>query len=143
MSNHPRESFVRELLNQEQTLSPQQYSEYRRKLNEKLIRVEREEKTMRILAAVSWSIWGLLALAGGIVDFNREDFPETVRLSLIAAIIAATVCAVALSLLYLVRYRPRLRRFEEVALLEQLQREVRDLRDRMPPSSPDGDQPTH
>lgn len=136
MSSHPKESFVRELLNQEQTLSPQQYSEYRRKLNEKLLRVEREEKSMWIIAAVSWGIWGLLALAGGIVDFNREHFPETVRMNLIAAIIIATNCAAVFSLLYLLRYRPRLRRFEQVALLEQMQHELRELRDRLPPSSP-------
>lgn len=136
MSNHLKETFVRELLNQEQTLSPQQYSEYRRKLNEKLLRVEREEKSMRIIAAVSWGLWAMLALAGGIVDFNREHFPETVRLSLITAIIIATSCAVVFSLLYLIRYRPRVRRFEQVALLEQIQHELRELRDRLPPSSP-------
>jgi len=143
MSNHRKENFVRDLLSQEQPLDARQYSEYRWKLNERLRRVEREEKCMRIIAAVSWGIGGLLFLAGAIVDFNREQFPETVRLSLIAAIIIATTCAVALSLLYLVRYRPRLRRFEQVALLEQLQREVRELRDRLPPSSPDGNPPTH
>jgi hypothetical protein len=136
MSNDPKETFVRELLNQEQTLSPQQYSEYRRKLNERLLRVEREEKSMRIIAAVSWGLWGLLLLAGAIVDLNREHFTETVRLTLIVALVIATNCAVVLSLLYLVRYRPRLRRSEQVALLEQMQHELRELRDRLPPSSP-------
>jgi hypothetical protein len=136
MSNHPRVTFVRELLNQERSLSPEQYSEYRRRLNAKLLRVEREGRSMRITAAVSWGIWGLLALAGGIVDFNREHFPEAVRLNLIAVIIVATSCAAVFSLLYLIRYRPRVRRFEQVALLEQIQHELRALRDRLPPSAP-------
>jgi hypothetical protein len=105
--------------------------------------VEREEKSMRIIAVVSWGIWGLLMLAGGIVDFNRERFPEIVRLSLLSAVFVATIVVAVLSLLYLVRYRPRLRRFEQVALLGQMQHELSELRDRLPPSSPGGNQPVH
>ena len=141
MSDHRKENFVRDLLNQERPLSAQQYAEYRRKLNEKLRRVEREEKSMRIIAAVSWGVWGLLALAGGIVDFNREHLPEIVHLRLVSAVFAATIVVIALSLIYLARYRPRLRKFEQVALLEQLQQEIRELRNRLPPSSSDVNKP--
>jgi uncharacterized membrane protein YcjF (UPF0283 family) len=124
-----------ELLNQDQVFTATQYAEYRQKLRVNLQRVAREATLVRRVTLVIWGVLGLLMVAGAVVDFNRDTFSEITRLSVIAAIIVVTSCAVTVLVLYLVRYRPRLWRFEQATALEQLRQELRQLQDRLPPSS--------
>lgn len=125
-----------ELLNQEPTFTQTQYAEYRQKLQGSLKRVTREATVVRRTAFGVWGLSGSLLVAGAVVDFNRTHFPEIVRLSLGAATATVMVCALVISVIYLLRYRPRIWRTEQAVLLEQLRRELEEVRDRLPPSSP-------
>ena len=120
--NTDGKKFAEELLKQEHFLPPQQYAEYRRRLDEKMARAEREERTMRRVVYVFCALIGLAYLSGFCLSLNQY-----VTLALPGLCVAAVlfpVCAIVL-LFYFLKYRPRLhdaRREGTHAILIDLER---------------------
>ncbi len=121
-------SWTEQLLEQELPASSEQYTRYRNQLSERLRRMKREVKTMRVLCQIAWSVTALLLLLGAVVDFNRDLVSDFTRLSLIAATVISLAGATALLVIYLLNYRSRVSRGVQEVILLDLQRQLSELR---------------
>lgn len=126
--NEKQRSFMEQLLEQEPALTNEQYLAYRAKISEGIRKAHNQERTMRIVTKSAWVVTGVVILTGMILDFNRDSFPEIVRLWLIAATMLCLACSTAFLVFYLVNYRPRLKDAEQHVLLLTLQRQLCELR---------------
>jgi hypothetical protein len=144
MNKAKQKNLMEQLLDQELPLTDEQYLAYRRRVTDGIRKVQREEKTMRILTKSAWGVTGLVFVVASIIDFNRDSIPDLVRLSSISAVMVCLACATALLTFYLINYRPRLRNAEHQATLLSLQRQLHELRLQMPqdPDPPSGAQGT-
>ena len=124
--------LMEQLLESESLPTEEQYLAYRQRVSEGIRRAQREEKIMRIMTKSSWAVTGVVFLIGGIIDFNRDRFPDLVRLNFIVATVLCFSCAVAFLAFYLINYRPRLRNAEHEAMLLGLQRQLRELQRQLP-----------
>lgn len=134
-----KNDFLETLLKQGPQLSAAQYAEYRRQLHEKLARFEREEKSMRRIVYVTCGLTGALYLGLFGLAANRVgDLPSVVASALVVGIILLPLFTLFFLMLYFLKYRPRLQdanREDQRALLVELQRQLNELRDKLPPSS--------
>ncbi len=128
MNRSNEKSWMEQLLEQELPASSEQYTRYRNQLSERLRRMKREVKTMRVLCTIAWSVFGLLMLLGAVVDFNRDLVSDFTRLSLMAATVMSLAGATALLVIYLLNYRSRVSRGVQEAILLDLQRQLSELR---------------
>lgn len=144
--NKGHEKFVQELLNQMPQLSSERYTSYRRQLAEKLASVRREEKAMRWIVLAAW-IGTTLICCGGIVfslrhsDFHQKVLPDWFSLILAASILLLPVGTLLLLGLYLFKYRRRVTRSQAAlheAALEELQRQINEMRAELLPAQDDG-----
>lgn len=131
MKNTNQKNLMEQLLDQELPLTNEQYLAYRRRVTDGIRKVQREARTMRIVTKSAWAVTGLVYLIDAIIDFNRDAFPDSVRLSLVFPTVACLACAVAFLAFYLINYRPRLRSVEQEAVLLDLQRQLHELRNQM------------
>jgi hypothetical protein len=97
---------------------------------------------VRIVTKSAWAVTGIVLLSGAIVDFNRDAFSDLVRDWVIVANIVCINAAVALLVIYLINYRPRLRNTEQEAMLLGLQRQLHELRHQLQ-QSPNRPPPAH
>jgi SNF2-related domain len=127
------------VLDQELPLIDEQYLAYRRRVSERIHKVQREERTMRIVTKNAWATTAVVFLIVGILDFNLERIPgspgDLVRLSLIFPTLVCLACSTALLAFYLINYRPRLKNTEHEAMLLSLQRQLHELRSQLPQGS--------
>jgi hypothetical protein len=123
-----RPERTEQLLEQELPVTSEQYTRCRHQLSERLRRTKREEKTMRTLSKIAWSVTGLFMLMGAVVDFNRDRFTEFARLSLITATVLSLACATALLVIYLLNYRSRVGRGQQEVILLELHRQLSAIR---------------
>ena len=128
MNRNHEKSVMEQLLEEELPVNGEQYMRYRNQLNERLRRMKREEKTVRVLCKIAWSVTGLLMLMGAVVDFNRDHFSEFARLSLITGTILSLACATALLVIYLLNYRSRASRGAQEGILLELHRQLSEIR---------------
>jgi hypothetical protein len=128
MNQRDDKSVMERLLEQELPATGTQYARYRQELSEKLGKIKREEKLMRRVSQIAWGVFGLMLIAGAVVDVNRDLVPDFTRLCLIAATMVSFVIAVALLAFYLLNYRPRVGRGEQEAMLLELHRQLSELR---------------
>ena len=131
--NTKQKHLLEKFLDQELPATGEQYLAYRQKVKDGLGKVRHKERLMRIATQAAWAMTGLLLLLGGIVDFNRDRFPEQLRLWAIAVIAVSLACATALLAFYLLNYRPRLSKTEQDAVLVDLQQQLHELREQFPP----------
>ena len=135
MNNASQKSLMEQLLDQELPLTDEQYLAYRRRVSDGIHKVQREERVMRIVTKSAWGVTGVVLLIAGILD-RPERIPgspeDLVRLSLIFPTLVCLACSTALLAFYLINYRPRLRNAEHEAVLLSLQRQLHELRTRMP-----------
>lgn len=115
---------------------------YRRRVSDGILKVQKQERIVRIVTKSAWAVTGIVLLSGAIVDFNREAFSDLVRDWVIVANIVCINAAVALLVIYLINYRPRLRNTEQEAMLLGLQRQLHELRHQLQ-QSPNRPPPAH
>jgi threonine aldolase len=140
MNKSNDKNLMERLLEQELPATGAQYARYRRELSEKLRKIKREEKMMRLVSKIAWGVFGLMMIIGAVVDFNRDRVPEFTRLSLMAATMVTLACAVALLAIYLINYRPRVSRGEQEVMLLELQRQLSELRASESAAKPDANE---
>jgi hypothetical protein len=131
MNNANQKNLMEQLLDQELPLTNEQYLAYRRRVTDGIRKVQREARTMRIVTKSAWAVTGVVFLIDAIIDFNRDAFPEMVRLSLIFPTTVCLACAAAFLAFYLINYRPRLRNVEQEAILLSLHRQLHELRSQL------------
>jgi hypothetical protein len=142
MNNTNQNNLMEQLLEQELPLTNEQYLAYRRRVSDGIRKVQKQERIMRIVTKSAWAVTAIVLLSGAIVDFNRDAFSDMVRLWVIAATILCINAAVALLVIYLINYRPRLRNTEQEAMLLGLQRQLDELRHQLQ-QSPNRPLPAH
>ncbi len=123
--------FIEQLLNTQGSPTEEQYLAYRQKVSEGIRKVQREEKTMRIMTLGAWAVTGVVFLIAGVIDFNRDRFPDLLRLNALVATVLCLACAGAFLAFYLINYRPRLRNAEHEAMLLGLQRQLHEVRNQV------------
>ncbi|MGL4555129.1 MAG: hypothetical protein ACRC33_28520 [Gemmataceae bacterium] len=132
--------FASRLLQADEPVSEAQYQEYRMNLENALSAAQRREKWAGRLAGVTLVVGLLLLFAGGSKLFGSFDpwSKDATALSVaagLAYVAVATTCAITLASYYS-RFRPATREAKERirdALLLDLQRQVRELRERLGP----------
>jgi hypothetical protein len=142
MKNTNQNNLMEQLLEQELPLTNEQYLAYRRRVSDGIRKVHKQERFVRRVTQGAWAVTGIVLLCGGIVDFNRDAFPDMLRLWVISANIVCINTAVALLAIYLINYRPRLRNVEQEAMLLGLQRQLDELRHQLQ-QSPNRPPPAH
>lgn len=152
--SHDPNSFASQLLRQDEALSDSQYQDYRRKLEQALLRAQRRERLAYWISVTSGVIWFGLLLT--IMFFRRsigdlDPWSKNANVWSVAVGLAYVVSVVAffLSLAsYYSRFRPGTReakeRLRDASILE-LQRQIGQLRqqvaDLLSHVHPDRDKP--
>jgi len=150
MDRDSNQQFVDRLLEQETRVSEAQLGEYRRKLQRKLAKAGRREWRMRAvtlgMAAVVllglWYFYIASLLFPRVFPLQRvfDLFPDPLGLIigivLLACYLTCAICVVPFLLLYFLLYRRKLQQTQQeqiLATLLELQRQIAELRERMPP----------
>jgi hypothetical protein len=126
--------FKEMLLRQGPQLSPDQYAEYRRRLDDRLAGAAREERSMRRIVYLVCGLAGALWLLGWdlILNNNVEILSGLIGgLLLVAGALLPILAGYAL-LLYCLKYRPNLKEAqqqEQRALLLDVQHQLNELRE--------------
>lgn len=137
------EDFTSRLLKQDEVLSDSQYKDYRMNLENALGAAERKEKVAGHVAAGSFAVALILMFVGGSSVFgafdpwSKDATPFSVALGAIYCL-ASVAWPLALAIGFS-RYRPAVGKAKgriRDAMLLDLQREVRSLRQRIAPDSP-------
>jgi hypothetical protein len=141
--NKGQEKFVQELLQQMPELNSEQYTRYRRELDDKLAHARAEEKTMRRIVIGAWTL--ALALWAAVVlwsihsgDPTGGKLPESVA----TVMLLVPITALLLLALYLFKYRRKVALFRvrtQEAALGELQRQLNELRTQILPGQTDKD----
>ena len=145
--NKGQDKFVQELLQQMPELNSEQYTRYRRELDDKLAHARAEEKAMRrivigawILALALWVAVVLWSIHSG--DPTGRKIPEGLLLSLAGVMLLAPITALLLLALYLFKYRRKVALFHgrtQEAALGELQRQLNELRTQLLPGQTEKD----
>ncbi len=135
--------FASRLLRQDEFPSELQYKDYRMKLEDALRAAERKEQLAAYVAAASFAVGLALMFVGGsriVGDFDpwsKDANPLSVALGVIYCLASVTwplALAVGFS-----RFRPAVGAAKERlrdAMILDLQREIRELRQRIAPATP-------
>ena len=119
--------FVERLLKQETQVSDEQLVAYRRRLDERLARAQRRERSMRIATVVVWTVslgcFGSLFVMAlvdrhGVALQKLTALPDFVLIGGWVAILTSFICAVPFLLLYILHYRRG---------VDQARQELRDM----------------
>lgn len=133
--NQAEKDFLEKLLNQEPVMTTEEYQSYRRELDQKFARVERDEQRSRHLVGIAIIVFVLGN--GGIFALNlayTTAMPEPVLTMLAGFFLLSPVFCLILVGIYLFKYRLRLRRMRDQAhevTLRDLQRQILELREKL------------
>jgi hypothetical protein len=151
MDHDSHRPLMDRLLEQETRVSESQLHEYRRNLDRELARASCRERRMRTVT-LGMAVVVLLGIpifivvrstcaSGWPVQHLLDRFPTAgaiVFSVLVACYLACVVCVIPFLLLYFLQYRRRLQQSQQeqtLAILAELQRQIAELRERMPPSA--------
>lgn len=154
MDHSTHQQFVDRLLEQETRVSDSQLGEYRRNLHQKIAKADRRERRMR---AVTLGMAVTVLLGYGFFIVERlispgsnsllphlqhvlDLLPEMVGAILLAVLwacyLTCAVCVAPFLLLYFLQYRRKVQQTHQeqiLAILGELQRQIAEIRERMPP----------
>ena len=135
MNSPQEEEFVEALLNQMPQLNSEQYTRYRRELDDKLVRARQEEKAMRRIVAGAWAaafaVCASAVLCARSNPTSQGQIPDSLLFGAASITLLTPVAALMLLALYLFKYRRKVTVAEgekQEAALGELQRQLNELR---------------
>lgn len=133
MDHNTHQQFVDRLLEQETRVSDSQFGEYRRNLRQKIAKAGRRERRMRVvtlgMAVIVLLGYGFYIMCGKIEFESGKVF--------FACYMTCAICLVPFLLLYFLQYRRKVQQTQQeqiLAILGELQRQIAEVRERMPPN---------
>jgi hypothetical protein len=150
IGREPQQQFAERLLAQESRVSDAQLHEHRAKLDAGLDKAIRHERRMRMAAigmaaVVLLGFWYLLLASAGpagvdplkhLFNLLPDPLGTIIGIALWACYLTCAICVIPFLLLYFLQYRravEHIRQEQILAILSGLEREIADLRKRLPP----------
>jgi hypothetical protein len=144
--------FADRLLAQETRVSQPQLDAHRRKLDERLAQAARRERRMRavilsmlvvvvlggLASLVTSSLYPRLFPPGVLLDRVADTTGVVIAAVFLAFALMCLICLIPFLLLYFLQYRRKLQQIQQEQILHvlaELQRQVAELRERLPPGA--------